>query len=109
MTEPFDHLGKLGREFLDTSLDSLDAASKDAQAISARASDYAKRLFESGGDAVGKLMAAKSIETAVDIQTAYLKDAYEGFVAETTKFCELYADIAKDAYRPFEAVVVRRK
>ena len=50
-----------------------------------------------------------SIDRAVDIQTAYLRQSYEGFVAEAMKLGGLYADMAKDAYRPFEAIVARTR
>lgn len=109
MTKTFEDAGKVGKEFLDTSMDSLTAVSKDARAISAEASAYAKTVFDASGEAMQKLLSAKSLEKAVEIQTAYLKQAYEGFVAEATKMSELYADMTRDAYRPFEAIVVRSK
>ena len=36
------------------------------------------------------------------MQSDYAKSAYETFVAEATKLSELYADLAKEAYKPFE-------
>ena len=38
-----------------------------------------------------------------------MKNAYEAFVAEATKISELYADLAKDAYKPFESAVAQAK
>ena len=52
-----------------------------------------------------KLLGAKSLEKAIEIQTAYAKTAYEGFVAQATRMGELYADLAKEAYKPFEGLV----
>lgn len=109
MTDRFEDAGKLGKEFLDTTLGSLNAVTRDAQAISDEASAYARTVFDTGRETARKLLAAESLENAVEIQTAYIKQAYEGFVAEATKMSELYADMAKDAYRPFEAIVVRSK
>jgi hypothetical protein len=109
MTRTFEETGKLGKEFVDSTLDSLVAVSKDAQAVSAEASTYAKSVFDSGSAAMQKLLSAKSLEKALDIQTAFLKQAYEGFLAEATKMSDLYADMAKDACRPFKAIVVRSK
>ena len=63
--------------------------------------------MESGSAAVEKLLAVDSIEKAVAVQTDYAKAAYEGFVAEATKMAELYADMAKDAYKPFESIVAK--
>ena len=38
-----------------------------------------------------------------------MKQAYEGFVAESAKISRLYADMAKDAYGPFESLVAKAK
>lgn len=109
MTQTFENAGKYGREFLDSGLESITAVTRDAQAISGEASNYAKTVFETGAAAVEKLASAKSIEKVVEIQTAYARQAYEGFVAEATKISELYADMAKHAYKPFESLVARAK
>ncbi len=51
----------------------------------------------------------KSLEKAIEIQTDYAKSAYEGFVSQATKMGELYADLAKEAYKPFETLVAKAK
>ncbi|MEQ1944295.1 phasin family protein [Mesorhizobium sp. VNQ89] len=109
MTQTFEDAGRVGQEILDTALDSMSAVCTDARAIGLEASDYAKRVFEAGAMTLGKLMSARSLEKFTEIQTDYFRQTYEGFVAETTKLGGLYADMAKDAYRPFEAVVARAK
>ena len=109
MTQTFEDAGKFGKEFLDTGLKSFAALSKGAQAIAVEATDYSKKVFETGSAAVEKLLSAKSLEKAIEIQTDYAKPAYEGFVAEATKISELYADMAKDAYKPFESIVAKAK
>ena len=43
------------------------------------------------------------------MQTDYAKTAYEGFVAKATKIGELYADLAKETYKPFEAMLANAK
>ena len=65
--------------------------------------DYSKKVFEQGTAATEKLLGAKSLDKAVEVQSEYVKSAYEGFVAEATKLGELYADLAKEAYKPFES------
>jgi len=107
MTPPFDDATKIGKEFFDTSLKSIASVSKSAQAISTEASDYAKKTLEGGSAAIEKMMSAKSIEKAMELQASYAKSAYEGFVAEATKMAELYADMAKDAYKPFESIIAK--
>ena len=109
MTQTFEDANKLGKEFLDSSMKSFSGVSKDAQAISSEASDYAKKVFEAGTAALEKLLSVKSVEKAIEVQTDYAKQSYEGFVAEATKMGELYADMAKDAYKPFESIVAKAK
>ena len=60
-----------------------------------------------GRTVVEKLFGAKSVEKAVEIQQDYVKSAYEGFVAQATKMGELYVDLAKQAYKPYEGYLAK--
>ena len=81
MTQTFEDAGKFGKEFVDNGLKSFASLSKGAQAIAVEATEYTKKSFETGSAALEKLLAAKSLEKAIEIQTDYAKQAYEGFVA----------------------------
>ena len=109
MTQTYEDFGKFGKEFADTGLTSLASLSKGAQALAVEATDYTKKSFENGSAFVEKLLSAKSFESAVEIQTDYVKQAYEAFVAEASRFGELYAGLARDAYKPFESLVAKAK
>ena len=54
-----------------------------------------------------KLVGAKSLEHAVEIQSQYAKKAYDNWVAEASKIGEMYASVARDAYKPVEKVVAK--
>ncbi len=107
MDETFEEFGKCGKELAESSLNSLASLSKGAQAIASEATRYASTSFEEGGAAIEKLWSARSLEEAFELQSHYLKRAYEGFVAETATIGNLYADLARDAYKPFESVIAR--
>ena len=109
MTQTFEDAGKVGKEFLDNGLTSLVSFSKGFQAIAVESTEYAKKNFETGTAALEKLVAAKSLEKAVEIQTDYAKSSYEAFVAEATKLSDLYAELFKDSYKPLEGVVARAR
>ena len=100
-----DEMQKLGKDNMDATLKSFGAVSKAGQAIAAEVADYSKKSFEEGSKVMEKLLGAKSLEKAIEIQTDYAKTAYEGFVAQATKIGELYADLAKETYKPFESYV----
>ncbi len=101
----FDDMQKLGKDNMELAMKSFGAVSKGLQAIAVEVADYSKKSFEEGSATLEKLLGAKSLEKAIEIQSDYAKSAYEGFVAGATRIGELYADIAKEAYRPFEAAV----
>lgn len=109
MTQTYEDFSKNGKEFVDNGLKSFASLSKGAQAIATEATDYTKKSFEAGAATFEKLLGVKSFEKAVEIQTDYAKQAYEGFVAEATKLGDLYAELAKEAYKPFESLVAKAK
>ena len=105
MLKNFDEVQKLGKDNMDIAMKSLGTVSKGMQAIAVEMADYSKKAFEEGSAAAEKLLGAKSLEKAIEIQTDYAKTAYEGFVAGATRIGELYADLTKETYKPFESYV----
>jgi hypothetical protein len=102
MVKNIDEIQHFGKEHMDAAMKSFGALSKSMQAIAVEMADYSKKLFEQGSAATEKLIGAKSLEKAIEVQSDYAKTAYEGFVAEATRLGELYADLAKETYKPFE-------
>ena len=85
---------------------------KGIQEIAAEATEYSKHSMTAGAEVVEKLIGAKSVETAVQIQTEFAKSAYEGFVARTTKMNEIFAKVASEAMKPAQnafAMVVAKQ
>ena len=39
----------------------------------------------------------------MEVQSDYLKSAYEGFVTQSAKVGQLYVDLAQELYRPIES------
>jgi hypothetical protein len=107
MIKNFDEMQKLGKDNVDATLKSFGALSKASQSIAAEVADYSKKSFEDGTKVLEKLFGAKSLDKAIEIQTDYAKTAYEGFVAQATKIGELYADLAKETYKPYETFVAK--
>jgi hypothetical protein len=109
MVKSFEDIQQIGKENFDVALKSFGDLTKGSQAIAAEVADYSKKSFEDGTAAFEKLLGVKSVEKAIEIQTAYAKTAYEGFVAKATRLGELYADLAKEAYKPYESIVAKAK
>ena len=102
-----EEMQKAGKDNMEMAMNSFGALSKSAQAIAAEVADYSKKSFEGSAAAWEKLMGAKSVEKAMQVQNEYLKSSYEDFVAEMTKLGELYVNLAKETYKPFESAMAK--
>ena len=109
MVKNFDDLQQVGKENVDVTLRAMGALSKGTQAIAVEVADYSKKAFEDSTVAMEKLFGVKSLDKAIEVQTEYAKTAYEGFVAKASKIGELYADLAKETYKPFEVLMAKAK
>ena len=109
MLKNFEDFQKLGKDNLDTCMKQFGTVSKSWQAIATEFADYSKKSFEEGSAHLEKLFGVKSLEKAIELQSDYLKTSYEGFVAEASKIGELYTDLAKESYKPFESIVAKAK
>jgi hypothetical protein len=98
---------QFGKNSMDMALTSFGAWTKAAQAIAVEMVDYSKKSAESSAAAWEKLVSAKSPEKALEVQSQYLRWSCEDFVTEATRLGELYADLAKQAYKPFEGVLAK--
>ncbi|MFG1403946.1 phasin family protein [Xanthobacter sp. V0B-10] len=103
MVQSTEELQQLSKDNIENALKSFSLLSKSAQAIAVEVADYTKTSFEQGTAALEKLLGAKSLDQAIEIQQSYLKSAYEGAVAQATKLGELYTELAKETYKPFES------
>ena len=107
MLKNFEDFQKLGKDNMDTCMKQFGTVSKGWQAIATEVADYSKKSFEHGTAALESLLGAKSLEKAIEIQTDYVKTAYEGFVAQSSKLGELYTDLAKETYKPLEGMIAK--
>lgn len=98
----FNTLDDLTKNNMDAAMKSLSAISKGVQELATGAADYSKKSFEQGTEALEKMLAARSLEKAMEIQSDYIKTAYESLIAESNRVSELCADVAKEVYKPFE-------
>ena len=95
------------KEQLDAAMASAKTLSSGYQAIATAYGDYSKKSFEDTKSYVEKLAGVKSLDKAIEVQTEFAKSAYQTFVAESQKIGELYSDLAKQTYKPFEGIVAK--
>ena len=107
MMKNFEDMQKMSKDSMDATMKSFGSISKATQTIAAEFADYSKKSFEDGTKVMEKLLGAKSIDKAIEIQSDYAKSAYEGFVAQATKIGTLYTDLAKESYKPLEGIMAK--
>jgi phasin family protein len=96
----FEDFQNLSKQQVEAATAFATTLSKGLQEIAAETADYSKQSLAAGAEAIERLLAAKTIESAVQIQTDYAKSAYEVFVARSTKINEIFVKVAADAIKP---------
>ena len=107
MISNLDECQKFGKEQLETASSVASSLAKGFQTIAAETTDYSKKSLESNSAYVEKLLSAKSLDDAIQIQSEHAKSVYEGFVAQATKLGELYTILAKEAFKPLNSVFAK--
>ena len=79
---------------------SATAAAKGAESIGAQALAYSKKSMEDGVAAAQALASTKSVQEAVEFQTAFVKTSMEAYMAELTRMGETVAASVKDSFKP---------
>lgn len=103
-----DEYQTLNKDGLDATLRSFGEANKGYQALVAEIADYSKKALDEGMRAWEQLLGVKSVEQAIQIQSQYAKNAYDGYVAEMSKLGQLYAQLMRNTYTPVEKVLGRK-
>jgi hypothetical protein len=102
MIKNFEDMQKLSQNNMDAAMKAFGEWNKGWQAIAAEITDYTKKSFEEGTATFEKLASAKSVEQAIEIQTGFAKRTYDGYMHQMSKIGGMYADLAKEAYKPVE-------
>ena len=107
MNANFEQMQKFGKDQFEAAVAASSNFAKSVQAIATENSDYVKKSVEAGSAFVEKLLGAKTVENAIQVQQDFAKASYEGFVAQVTEVGELYQNLAKEAFKPVEAAVAK--
>ena len=98
-------LQQLGKHNCAAALQLIGEWTRGWQAIAAETIDFASRSLEDGAATLEKLFSTKSIEHALEIQSGFAKRTYDGYMHQLSKIGGMYAELAKEAYKPVEKVL----
>ncbi len=84
---------------------SVTAATKGAESLGAQIMAFSKKSLEDNIAAAKALSSARSVQEAVELQTAWAKSAMEVYLAEVNKASETVAASVKESLTPINARV----
>jgi len=92
----------------DAAMASAQTFATSIQAIATAHADYTKKAMQDGSEFFAKLTSIKEPTKIAELQSEYVKTAYETFVAEARKISELYTDLFKQTAKPLEALMAKK-
>ena len=105
----FDDVQKINRDNVEVAMKSFGSVSIGFQALATEVAEYSKKSFEDNSALVERMLGVKTIDKAIEVQSAFIKSSYETYLARMTKIGELYADLAKESYRPVATAMAKAK
>jgi phasin family protein len=98
-----NQLNAQSKQNLEALMASATATAKGAESLGAQAMSYSKTAMEKHVEAAKALSSARSVQEAIELQTAYAKSAMETYMAEMNRASEIVSATVKDAFRPLNA------
>jgi hypothetical protein len=102
MFKGFEDFQAMNKEGTDAVTASVAVWAKGFQTVATEVTENATKAFEGGSAAAEKAIAAKSVDKAFEIQTKFAKDSMEAYVNGMNRIGEIYAETARQAYKPLE-------
>lgn len=99
---------QMAEETMKATVQGMSEVSRGVQAINMHVADYTRRTVEQSTSTMNQMMTAQSLEQALEIQSHAAKSAYDEYMAEASKIGNMYAELARHMYKPFEDAIVAR-
>ena len=93
------------KQNLEALVASVTAATKGAEALGSAAVAYTKKTTEANIAAAKSFAGVKSVQEAMELQSAWAKSSLEGYIAEVTKMGETLTASVKESLTPLNARV----
>jgi phasin family protein len=100
-----EQLPKSVQEQSEATMESANTFAASIKTITTAHADYTKKAFQDGSEFISKLTGTRSPTEAMKLQADYAKSAYETYVAESKKIFELYGDLARQTFKPFQNLI----
>lgn len=104
-----DEVSQASRKVLESGLASASAMSEKLGIITTEAGEFARDSAQRTSGLVEAISSAGTPDAALRLQTDYVRETYRAMVTQGARMTELYAELARDVYRPFEISLWRQR
>ena len=99
---------RLGSDSFNAVVRSWGEVNKGFQAVAEEVTDYTKRAFEDATRTFEQLVRAKSPEQVIEIQSQFVRNSFDAYVAKMSKLSEMYVAMARDASKPITQTPIKK-
>ena len=97
------------KDFGDAATSSAHNFTTSFQTIARAHTDFAKNLMQHNSEFISQLASVREPTKLMELQSEYMKNGYETFVAESKRIADLYADLFKQTTKPLEDLIAKNK
>jgi len=101
----YEQLMTFGKDTAEAMIKSANAAGKGIETINGEVFAYTRKSVEDSVSATKAILAAKSVDEAIQLQTEFGKTAFETYVDELAKFGDLALAFTRESAGPLQARV----
>lgn len=101
----YDQFFGYGRETVEAYVKAANVAGKGAEVLHNEIYAYSKQSMEDSVSAAKALFGSKSVHEAFEVQTDFVKSAFDSYVSEITKLSEIMFSTTKEALNPLQGRV----
>ncbi|MEY4878930.1 MAG: hypothetical protein RJB62_399 [Pseudomonadota bacterium] len=99
----YEQMIAFNKETAEAVIEAATVAGKGVETINTEVFAYSKKSVEDSVAAAKAIMASKTLQELIELQSEYTKSAFEAYVAEFSKVRELAFGYAKAASEPLQA------
>jgi hypothetical protein len=103
MTQMYEKAAETNKTGLASVMKSVSSLAKTNQTAGIEMADFAKESYSAGAEAMKKLAAARTLQSALEIQAEYLKASYERLQNQAKVMTDLYQGLAQEVGAPHQA------
>ena len=98
-------VGEFNKDTVEAYIESATIVGNGLQSVAQDSTAYARKAIEDAVAASKAMMASKSINEVIELQTSFAKNAFAGYVSQLSRINQAFVATAKDGSAPLQARV----